>query len=230
MQKNKPQKIGAEYRTKNGLDLLLLRVARRRLDDFARRYPPPQPPVKVVTVYGGIEDEIPDLDAPEYLDALGNWSLHLADLQFDVIADGIEIAVRPREHPAYRELLNLGIATGKNAKREFLRFVALADNDDMREVIQDIYYLSTTTERGIEEAYTLFNATWANKDIRGWYVKRSKAEYSRYYEDRSVATWAHYRWDEFCALPGFEQSVFVAQYRLHNRIEWLVTQDAYKGR
>lgn len=206
--------------TAAGVHLEVRRLERRVLDAFAFQHPAPVPPEKEVILFGGFKDTIPDVDNAEYKQECIAYALLLFNDQLDIITDGVTVLDAFAKFPLYLELLALGLLEVDNA-RDFLQFVALRDDADVAAVIDGIMYLSTTTERGIQEARQAFGATWGGLALENVHVPRSPARFSRYYEDRTAAQFAHYAWDIFSALSGPEQSVIVAHYRTYTRLNYL---------
>ena len=106
----------------------------------------------------------------------------------------------------------------------WLRHIILADDEDLANVVELVFYNSTVTARGIEEATQAFGVTWMGQPVTAWHVPRVPGRYNQQFEDRKVAQHNHYTWREFCALPGPEQSAEVAFYRLSLRLDWLMSQ------
>ena len=213
-------------KTSSGVELNVQRIDRRVIDEFTRRNPLPEPPTKEVTLYGGFIDTVEDYDDEEYLAAMLLYRMTLAEDQLDILADVITV-LGPYglplhdygEYPLYQEKVALDIIP-PNSKVAFLRHVALQTDADMDMVIGEILYLSTTTERGIEEAEQMFAATWSEMPLSRLHTKRTPGSYSRYYEDREAARFAHYNWGAFCELDGPEQSAVIAHYRTTLTLEY----------
>ena len=121
------------------------------------------------------------------------------------------------------DLRAIGLAEG-DGHASWLRHIVLASDEDLANVVELVFYHSTVTVRGIEEAMRAYNVTWMGQPVSAWHVPRVPGRYSQQFEDRKVARHNHYTWREFSALPGPEQSAEVALYRLSTRLEWLMSQ------
>jgi len=207
--------------TSSGVHLEVKRIDRRVLDTFQRQHPPPVPPEKEVTLYGGFKDTVADENDPEYQYRLIQYNLAFAEDQVGIIYAGIEIDGDFSENATYRELVEAGVIAPDD-QLDFVRYVALATDIDVIMVVEEILYLSTVTERGIAEAQAHFSVTWSNLDIGNIHIPRTPARFSRHYEDREAAQWGNYTWENFCVLAGPEQSAVVAHYRTAQRLAYLV--------
>ena len=207
------------YKTHNSIELLLSRVNRRELDDVFVKFPQPLPPVKQRVIWGGIKEEYFDYKDGDYITAYNAWLIQISDVQLQVISEGITLLIDPLNHELYKEIKKTLHLTG-NDKLNFLRYAAL-NKKDFIEVTAIILYLSTVTQKGIDEAQGIFGVEWNKQPIDTWAVKKSRTRYSALFEHREAARFAFMNWDKFCKLSGQEQSMVVAHYRLHGRIEWL---------
>lgn len=207
--------------TSSGVHLTVNAIARGVLDSFAMQHPAPVPPDKEVTLFGGFKDTIPDTADPDYLAAIAAYALAFAADQLELVCSAVAVHADYTAFEQYGELLALGVIR-PNSKRDFLKFVALAEDADVQAVVDALFYLSTTAERGIEEAQGLFNITWSSLDLENVHVPHSPARFARYFEDRQAATFAHYTWGAFCELSGPEQSAIVAHYRSSQRLGYLL--------
>lgn len=209
--------------TRSGYRVSVNRVARSRIDAFMSSCPAPQPPVKTRKIYGGFAEEYYDTEDPAYVSELAVYYIAMAQEQFPLIADAIneEQFGDWRKDKAIQELSDLAILDSEPAFIDYLRFVVLYDSRDTEAVVNLILYLSTVTEQGIAQANALFAAQWDGKPIDAFQVKQSSASYSRALEDREAARFAGITWPDFAALTGLEQSMIVAHYRIHTRIEYI---------
>lgn len=204
------------YTTKSGVVLQIGRVARERIDRLATKHVLPEPPTRMVEVFGGIEEEIPILDDPDYLAAMQEYHLLLGQEQVALLADAVTFA----ELDELDELRALGLIEDD---ADLLQYV-LADEAELAEVIGEVLYESTVTERGIAEANAAFAVTWHERPVEAWHVPGTPGRYSAMYEARMAAQDSSYHWREFCAMGGSEQSTVVAFFRLKGRLEWLQMQ------
>ena len=201
-------------------------LPRQIIDKFLVTRLPPEPPTREAGAFGGIVEEIPVLDDPAYLAQLQTYYTRLGDEQIDLVAEAVEIIDMPEREAALVEmedLRSLNLAEGDN-HATWLRHIILADDEDLASVIELVFYNSTVTVRGISEAGRAFNVTWMGQPVTAWHVPRVPGRYSQQFEDRKVARYSGYKWQEFSTLPGPEQSAEVAFYRLSMRLEWLMMQ------
>lgn len=203
----------------NGTVLKLERVSRRELDAVFARLPQPTPPINTRTVWGGMEEEYLDYDNAEYKDLYTVWLMTLSDVQFEVMAQGITLSMDPSADPTYNEL-KLALGWHGDEKLNYLRYVAL-NTTDFLYITENILYLSTVTQKGIDAATALYAVEWNNQPISSWAVRTSLGKYSAIFEQREAARFGLETWTHFCELSGPEQSAIVAHYRLFNRLEWL---------
>ena len=214
--------------TSAGITLSVSGISRKVLDAFLHYRTPPEPPLKIVKAYKGFEEQVPDYDDPQYQEAYIHYVTAIAMDRFNIVINAVTFDIQPMEHPVYLKLREAGIATGnteQDIKSEFIRFVALDKIKDIAVVMDEILYLSTVTQRGIDEASDRYNVTWLGKRVEAFGVPKSKATYLQPYEDRDAAMEYHVPWEQFIQLSGSEQSAIVAHYRIRRRLAWLDSQD-----
>lgn len=202
------------------------KLPRQIIDKFLVARLPPEPPTREAEAFGGIVEEVPVLDDPQYLADLQTYYTRLGDEQIDLVAEAVRIIDMPEREAALMEmedLRSIGLAEEDDFAAQ-LRYIVLANDEDLANVVELVFYQSTVTARGIEEATRAFNVTWMSQPVTAWHVPRVPGRYSQQFEDRKVAQHNHYTWREFCTLPGPEQSAEVAFYRLSQRLEWLMIQ------
>lgn len=208
----------------SGVALKIERVDRRELDKFAAVYPAPRPPTRPMEVWGGATELVEDENDPDYVRAAVAYRVRLTKLQFDLLASAMTILDYDwQQDDALQELVEMGIAT--LTKRDYLAFVALGDQADLRRATDEVLYLSTVTERGIEEAEHSYDVSWYGQALSKFKIKTTAGRYSRMFEERKAAQYSHYSWDAFCDLPGCEQSAIVAFYRLDTRLAYLIERE-----
>ena len=207
------------YVTQCGVRLEIGRIPRRAIDAFARDHLVPEPPMKQVDapVFGDIVEEAPDLEDPEYLVEMRRYYLEVGYAQIDLIADGVTILdeVGTPEELAFLEL--------SDEPSELLRTIIFDNRDDLTNVVEEVFYQSTVTQRGIEEAARTFGVTWYGQPVDLTKGPRSPAMYLSPFGDRKAAEAGGYNWREFIELTGPEQSAVVAHHRLSNRLDWLLS-------
>jgi len=206
------------YTTRSGVRLEIGRIPRRLIDEFALAHPAPEPPLKQVEaeVFGDIKEEAPDPTDPEYLLEMQRYYLEVGYAQIDLIIDGVTIL---DEVGTPDELEFLGLDGDKG---ELLRSLILDNPEDIKAVVAGVFYESTVTQQGIEEAVKLFGVSWYSNPVDPNKGPRTPAMYLSHFGDRKAARDAGYKWSEFIELSGPEQSAIVAFHRLDNRLAWLM--------
>jgi len=206
------------YTTRSGVRLEIGRIPRRLIDEFAQAHPIPEPPMKQVEaeVFGDIKEEAPDTEDPEYLLEMQRYYTEVGYAQIDLIIGGVTIL---DEVGTAEELEFLGL---ENDKEGVLRSLILDNQEDLSAVVAGVFYESTVTPQGIEEAVRLYGVSWYGNPVDPNKGPRSPAMYLSHFGDRKAAKDAGYKWSEFIELSGPEQSAIVAFHRLDNRLNWLM--------
>lgn len=211
------------HTTREGTVIEVGRISRQEIDCFIMKHPLPEPPTREVAAFGDTVEELPVWDAPEYQRQLFDYYLTMGYDQAGLIVGAVEV-VEPEPDVILAEageLQRLGLGE-VGSKADLLRWIVLADPEDMGAVVEDIFYQSTVTERGIAEARALFDVRWSGQPIEAWHVPGTPGRYSGLFEARLAARFAGVFWPAFCELPGPEQSAHVCFFRLANRLEWLM--------
>ena len=215
--------------TSAGFELTVIGISRKALDAFLLYRKRPVPPLKTVKAYKGFEEHIPDYDDAGYQEEYNAYVTAIAMDRFSLVIAAVTFDFNPFEREEFKTLVDAGIVsitTEDQARSDFVQFVALSAMTDIVLVMNEILYLSTVTERGIQEAGDAFDVTWLGKRIESWGVPGSKVKFTNHYEDRETACVYGLSWNEFCNLTGPEQSAFVAHNRIKNRIAWLMQRDS----
>lgn len=212
-----------EYTTLEGYHLLLGGIDRRRLDRIRLKRGEPIPPTRTVTAWGEIEEEIPIYDDPAYQSEQVEYHLWLAGEEAAVMVDAITIlnedAIRWTE---LSELAELRLVI-PSEKIGFLLY--LVSEHDRSNIVEQILYNSTVTIKGIAEAEQAYDITWYGQNVYAWRVPGTPGRVGDLFEARQAAQFSHLSWDEFCDLPGPEQSAVWAFHRLSRRLEWLLSME-----
>lgn len=210
------------YTTKNGVRLEIGRIPRQEIDRFVVAHPMPEPPTRKQAAFGDIEEDVPILDDPGFQRAMIDYYVEMGHDQVDLIAEAVEV-VGDIEMLLVEadELREIGVIEDEG---DLLRHIILGNTDDLAAVVSEVFYQSTVTERGIDEAKEAFGVTWAGQGVETWHVAGTPGRYRQMFEDRLAAKFGLHNWDEFCELSGPRQSGVVAFYRLSNRLEALVAQ------
>lgn len=208
------------YTTEAGIQLEIGRVPRQDIDNLLARHPMPEPPTREVTVWGDVTEDEPVWDDPVFQAELTGYWLRLGRDQLTVVAPAITVS--SGEQADLRELQEAGI-TGSDPASQ-LRAGVLTTTADLQRVIELVFYLSTVTQRGIDEATAAFRVLWLDKPVLAWKVPGAPAEYAPLYRDRQAARSGGYSWERFCQLSGPEQSAEVAFYLIENRLRWLMSK------
>jgi len=210
------------HTTKAGVRLEIGRIPRQRIDEFLAVHPMPEPPTRKVEAFGGIEEDVPVLDDPQFQRAMMEYYVGMGHDQVDLIVGAVEIVDDAGALLAEAdELREVGLVEDE---ADLLRYVVLGDDADLAAVVDEVFYLSTVTERGIDEAKRMFNVTWAGQPVETWHVTGTPGRYGQAFEDRKAAQFSGYNWTEFCELAGPQQSAAVAFYRLDARMAALMAQ------
>ena len=204
------------YTTQNGYDLTLGRIPRVTVDQFIVNHPMPVPPMRAVPVFGGVDEDIPDTEDPEYQAEYGRWINKFGNAQVGLILPAIEFEIDQR----FLDLQEISEFTIEQCVRSFV----LEYGNDFTNVVNLVLYNSTVTQQAIDEAMTLFGVTWYDQDVAKIITKQSPGKYRSLFESREAARFANYSWHEFCELSGPEQSAIVAHYRLEKKLQWLMSQ------
>ena len=214
---------GATYTTKNGVRLEIGRIPRQEIDRFVAAHPMPEPPTRKQAAFGGIEEDVPVLNDPGFQRAMVDYYIEMGNAQVDLIVGAVKMADGSYEALLVEadELREVGVIEDE---ADVLRYVILGNTDDLAEVVGEVFYQSTVTERGIDEAKRMFNVTWAGQGVETWHVASTPGQYGQIFADRLAAKFGGYNWGEFCELSGPQQSAVVAFYRLNIRLEAMMAQ------
>lgn len=204
----------------SGLKISVNRIDRREIDKFATVNPKPEPPTRTVTVWGGLEEQVPIYDDPEYVAAVNAYYMRIGRDQYPLICRGLSLVEKMRDgpDPILSELF-------PNYTPEQLIIYENATSNEIADLTGRVFYLSTVTDQGIGEAEALFNARWDGKPVSAYKLPGDPVKVAQVYRDRVAATAAGYKWAEFCDLPGPEQSEIVAFYLIQNYLTWLQQQN-----
>ena len=204
-----------EYTTRDGHTLALGRIQRQAIDDFAAENKPPDPPMREAETWTGIV-QVVDYDAPEYQQAMGKYNADTHLAQLDLIAGAVEII---SDASNIEEMQLLGLPQKKAALLAFL----IQDRNDIRTIIEIIFYNSTVTEQGIIDAAKRFGVKWNGVAVNPFAIPHSGATSFGVYGDQLAARWGGYTWEDFCQLSGPRQSEVVTLCRLENLLQIITT-------
>ena len=209
--------LRSSFITVDGAELLISRIHRATIDRLVVARPPPDPPTRKVEIFGGLEEDVAVWDDPSYQEELAKYRLALGQDELQLIYPAIEVAKEgPGPEP---DLLALFDKTELTAF-ERLQLVILANHKDLEQVVELVFYLSTVTPRGIQEATDAFGVVWYDKPITAYKIPGSPAMYNQSFRDRTAAQACGYNWHSFCELTGPEQSEIVAFYMLQQTLEY----------
>lgn len=211
------------YKTTQGVEVEIGRLPRKAIDDFVLHRPPPMPPVREVVAFGGVKETLEYPDDPAYQRELALYYLALGREQLELLAPAITVLSDWKADERYIEMRGASIIP-TDTYADYLRYVAL-DSDDFRVVVDEIFYLSTTTDRGVEEATEQFNVTWNGAPLDAWRITKTPGKFSRLFEDREAALFGGHTWQSFIELTGPEQSAIVAHRRQRIRLDNLMQQE-----
>jgi len=174
--------------------------------------------MKTVETWAG-EEQVPDLDAPEYQQELGRYYRNLCKSQVELIAQAVTLPTSI-DFGELDELLEGELIQIPVNSREVGFLLYVLDADDLAAIVQIIFYNSTVTERGIAEARARFGVKWMNKSIMAWGVPGTPGAYNLEFEARRAARYSLVTWHNFCSLTGSEQSAIVCFYRMDARLDY----------
>lgn len=200
--------------TAGGWAVTVARVDRRRLDDLIK--PAPQPPTRTVTSWGGVAEEVPVYDDPAYQRALFAYRRDYHRARLALIAEGLS-------YPAAQQArIDALVAVFRNQDPRLLCLQYVLGNNDRQKVVQGILYLSTVTQRGINEAVAKLDYTWRGRPLLEWGTGGAPGRRGQLAVDFRAATRSGLTWGEFCDLPGPEQSMHVAYWTLEDHLGYLL--------
>jgi hypothetical protein len=214
-----------------GTRLEIGRVDRRIVDNFVAENQEPEPPERKasemgIEIWGEPDQLLKDYKDADYQAARAEWNLKFGLEMFTLLAEAVRVpeqAAREAEIEA-RDLAALGIAADAG-KPSLLANVLASSADDLSEIVEIILYNSTVTIRGLVEAAQAYNVRWRGKKVPVVEPPSGPLKCNGVLGDRLAAQWAGYtHWDEFCELPGPEQSAIVALFRYKGKIEELFTK------
>lgn len=206
------------YVTRDGVEIEVGRVDRRRLDRIS--LPEPAPPTHSVETWGGIVEQVPDYNNASYIRSFHKWRTNTLRENLKVIIDALEFAI-PDSFLEEQKALN-AIGIGDGTKADYLRH-GINERDQVN-IIALVHYQSTVTVRGVVEAEKSLNYTWRGKPLSSWSIGYSYGKRGQLGVDIHTALRSGLRWSEFCELSGQEQSQLVAFWNLEDSLQWLLSQ------
>ena len=210
------------YTTSTGVELRLERIPRQRIDQFACGHPVPEPPMRKADVWGGVTEDVPDYNDPGYQADLMRYYLELGKLNVELIADAVTLVGDDVDLSELYELRDVGLGSGSMS--DFLRYTV--SDEDVQNIVAEVLYQSTVTDRGLKEASTRYNVRWGGRQINAFIVLgKSKGSYGAEFEARRAAQFNFTKWKIFCEMYGAEQSDIVAFFRLSNSLAWLQSKE-----
>jgi hypothetical protein len=212
----------AAYTTKDGVRLELGRIPRQDIDEFVRAHPLPEPPMQEIEAFGGVTEEVPMHDDQTYQRELREYYQRLGEEQIGLIAPAVQVL--DGEPLAEMEELRALQIVEDDSHADVLRYVVLGDAEDLTEVVRRVFYNSTVTQQGIDEASAAFGVEWLGQPVGAWKVPSTPGKYGAAFEARKAARYSGYAWEAFCTLTGPEQSAVVAFYREDTRLEALMVK------
>jgi hypothetical protein len=180
----------------------------------------PEPPLIEVETWVDAE-EVPNYDAPEYKEALDKYYVAFGIAQIELINDAVRIISSTSD---IDDLRKLGLVQSEISLLPFIT----RNQAELQGIVEEVFYNSTVTLRGIYEATKLFGVKWRGRLINPLAVPPTGAIANCIYGDWMAARWGGYRWDAFCELSGPRQSEIVALYKIDNRLNILMTKGGKK--
>lgn len=213
------------YTTNTGVQLEIGRIPRVFIDQLLVNYPEPEAPTRTEEIWGGFSEEVPDLDDPDYRFRLQIWYANIVNEQMAVILPAIRVigGLDTVDLSELEQLQQAGILPeGETA--DLLQYEILKSNQDATAVTELVFYHSTVTQRGIDEAAQAYKVTWFDQPVLAWKSPELPAKYTNLYRDRQSAQMAGYTWEQFCNMQGPDQSAIVAYHLINGRLEWLISK------
>jgi len=208
-------------------------IPRQHIDQFIARHPEPEPPTRTaaelgIEVFGDVDERIPDHGNAEYLAAKAAWGEEFGTAMMSILAGAITIAEDTQAAALLEleEMRALSLIEGDGAKPSLLLYTLLTDPRDLGAVVDQIFYNSTVTLRGLVEAAQAYGIRWRGSKVPVVTPPRGPAKANGIYSDRQAAQWAHYRWHDFCELSGSEQSAIVALHRYTIKLDNMAQREA----
>lgn len=188
-------------------------LPRERLDELRILFPEPEPPTREVEAFGEPE-RVYDLTAPEYQLAYMQYGVQIQHALLALLEDYGNLRITAHTiHDDHDEIVALG-----------LHPMLVALGGDYAEFMDDVYYRSTVTARGMEEAAHVFGVTWLGQPVSmfgGNARAKSPLGFSQVFFDRMAAHTCGYNWTEFCLLTGPAQSACVVFHYYYLKIQHL---------
>lgn len=213
------------YTTKAGVQLEIGRIPRFLIDQLLVNYPEPEAPTRTEEIWGGFTEEVPDRDDPDYRFRLQIWYATIINEQTAVILPAVRVmgGVETVDLSELEQLQQAGILSDVQTA-DLLQYEVLKNNEDATAVTELVFYHSTVTQRGIDEATQAYRVTWFDQPVLAWKAPELPAQYTNLYRDRQSAQMAGYTWEQFCTMSGPEQSAIVAYHLISGRLEWLISK------
>lgn len=218
--------MNTEYVTETGVVLQIGRIPRQVIDRFVAEHPCPEPPMIAVETWAGDEEEVPNYEAPEYQQEMGQYWLELGKGHVVLIADAVTLPGNV-DFSELAELMTFGLGSAGSPTGNFLRY--MATDNDVQAIVGQVLYNSTVTDRAMLEASARYNVTWHSRQLSALTVfGKSPGRYGVEFEARRAAQFSRMGWGCFCKLDGPEQSAVVAFFRLSNSLAWLQSKRGSK--
>ena len=205
-----------EYITRDGVSIQVGRVNRNDLDNIAIQEP--APPMRSVETWGGIFEDVPIWDDPDYQRALFAYNVKLFGAQLLVIAQGLTFTLNEKAQRRVDALK--AIKPHQTEKILYLRYCL--EDDTRARLLEGVLYLSTVTQRGIDEAVRRLNYTWRGTALQAWATGTIKASRGKLGVEMQAAIRSHIAWPDFCKLSGPDQSLYVAFWLLEEKLNYLI--------
>ena len=207
----------SSFITVDGTELLISRIHRTAIDKLVAVRPAPEPPTRKVEIFGGLEEDVPIWNDEVYQSQLRNYRLALGQDELQLIYPAVKVVGEgPGPVPDLLALFDKAELTDF----EKLQLVVLANHNDLEQVVDLVFYLSTVTPRGLQEAHDSFGVTWYDKPVMAYKIPGSPAMYNQLYRDRQAAQLNGYNWHSFCEMTGPQQSEVVSFHMLSQTLEY----------
>lgn len=190
------------------------RLDRHKLDMLFIE-PPPEPPTKKVTIWGGVEEDYLMYDDPTYIKLTNEYNRRIF-AQERILFESVI---------SYDKSKALTLVDEHLLRLTNNVLVILLTEDDMIRLYAEVLYNSTVTQLGMSNAANMYNVRKYDERVDNVRLPPSDITYSQQFRDMNIAIELGYTWSEFCAMSGQEQSNLVMYQALSAILNYLDKKD-----
>lgn len=142
----------------SGTSVTVKSVSARLLEQFDRSHKEPAPPLRQAEAIGGVIEQVPDYENPEYqMIKQAHDEKSISDLMALLIEFGIELDL-PTDDAWVRSLAKAGIVVEQDdLKSAYVQYILMNDFiSDLKLIIKEILTLSGVTEEAIDSWAGMF--------------------------------------------------------------------------